>query len=371
MLNLSQNPYCNILCKTCNHKNLSYLESINQKYNFAVYKLDEFAEIEPIITPDFDKILNYREKILLKSEFDPLLGWKIGTIRNKQVVDIDTCPIHKNFINQTISLLKSKLPNPESFPLAFYAQNGKQLILVLKTNQSPNLSWIDEKLIDKLKSLGIEALWLHLNPSTGKKVFNKTYWKLVFGNKISQDSENHYYGHLSFSQLLPKLVEKANSSTIDFFNPKLNDIFIDLYCGTGKMSLKMSKKTLLSIGIEISGNAIDCAILNSPKTIFLRGTSTQRIPQIKALIEDHKKNNSQILLYLNPPRTGIGEELINQIFNKINPDKIAYLSCSQGTLSKDLKYFKSLNYVVKRIQNFDFFPFTKHFETLVFITKKY
>ena len=47
------------------------------------------------------------------------------------------------------------------------------------------------------------------------------------------------------------------------------------------------------------------------------------------------------------------------------PDKLAYLSCSAGTLRRDLEIAASAGYQIKRIIPFDFFPQTHHVECLV------
>ncbi|MDD3708601.1 MAG: hypothetical protein PHR17_10130 [Aminobacterium sp.] len=43
---------------------------------------------------------------------------------------------------------------------------------------------------------------------------------------------------------------------------------------------------------------------------------------------------------------------------------MAYLSCSAGTLARDLLYLEEKGYEVKHITPYDFFPNTYHVETL-------
>ena len=47
------------------------------------------------------------------------------------------------------------------------------------------------------------------------------------------------------------------------------------------------------------------------------------------------------------------------------PERIAYLSCSAGTLSRNLAVLTESGYGVERITPYDFFPGTRHVETLV------
>lgn len=49
------------------------------------------------------------------------------------------------------------------------------------------------------------------------------------------------------------------------------------------------------------------------------------------------------------------------------PARIAYLSCSAGTLQRDLDFFEACGYRVCRIIPYDFFPWTAHVECLALI----
>jgi 23S rRNA (uracil747-C5)-methyltransferase len=72
------------------------------------------------------------------------------------------------------------------------------------------------------------------------------------------------------------------------------------------------------------------------------------------------------LVIINPPRRGLGEGtelLLNNL-----PEHILYSSCSIETLSADLKKMAS-HYQVKRVQLFDMFPHTSHFETLIWLER--
>jgi len=44
--------------------------------------------------------------------------------------------------------------------------------------------------------------------------------------------------------------------------------------------------------------------------------------------------------------------------------RLAYLSCSAGTLARDLSVLEAAGYRVTGIEPYDFFPLTHHVETL-------
>ena len=52
---------------------------------------------------------------------------------------------------------------------------------------------------------------------------------------------------------------------------------------------------------------------------------------------------------------------------ELRPARIAYLSCSAGTLARDLAMLESAGYAVVRIHPYDFFPLTHHVEALALL----
>lgn len=75
----------------------------------------------------------------------------------------------------------------------------------------------------------------------------------------------------------------------------------------------------------------------------------------------------KILAYANPPRTGLEAAVREWLAAELQPEKIAYLSCSAGTLYRDLVFLTNHGFEIKRIIPYDFFPQTLHVETLALI----
>jgi tRNA/tmRNA/rRNA uracil-C5-methylase (TrmA/RlmC/RlmD family) len=139
---------------------------------------------------------------------------------------------------------------------------------------------------------------------------------------------------------------------------------IDLYCGNGSTLRRWSKAGAPAVGVELDGTACECAALNNPGTEVLRGTCAQRIPQLEDWTAQAQRANRTRLLYLNPPRTGLESPLHGWISSRYRPARIAYLSCSAGTLGRDLARLCEAGYRVARLTPYDFFPHTYHVETL-------
>jgi 23S rRNA (uracil747-C5)-methyltransferase len=70
---------------------------------------------------------------------------------------------------------------------------------------------------------------------------------------------------------------------------------------------------------------------------------------------------------VNPPRRGIGRELCDYL-SRMAPPFIIYSSCNAQTMAKDIARLPG--YRVERVQLFDMFPHTAHYEVLTLLVRE-
>lgn len=358
---------CNPRCPGCAHRTLSAQQSETQKQNWLQYKLAPWQDVlSPLQTVTGEARWNYREKVRLNvARLDG--QWQFGMIRRDELIPIPNCPVHTPSVRAVVRLLSKVLPASDNFPLAYYCQAGTQATLILKTQTLPDLSWLDQTTEQNWAATGLEGLWLHLHAAAGKRLFAKNGWHLLWGKPRSYDDENLLYGPTAFQQLIPSIYQQALDEAEDFFSPSPNDAVVDLYCGNGTSLRRWLSHDTHTAGVELSGEAVECAQHNASGAIILRGKCQHRIPQLDQWLQETKVN--QRLLYVNPPRTGIETEVLDWITDSFQPTRIAYLSCSAGTLRRDLDQLCIAGgYQVERITPYDFFPQTYHVETLVLLS---
>ncbi len=230
----------------------------------------------------------------------------------------------------------------------------------------PRTDWVQKDLYERLAAIGMEGLWLHLHPSAGRRLFAKRGWHLLWGSPRSVDPRGLVYGPTGFQQLIPTLYELALDEAEGFLSPDNGDSVVDLYSGTGTTLARWKKAGCRTIGVEVSGESVECARLNAPGTIVLRGTCANRLPQLREWIVLGSSAGKR-RLYVNPPRTGLEPEVLEWVAGELVPDRIAYLSCSAGTLRRDLDTLVGSGYRVVNITPYDFFPQTHHVETLALL----
>jgi tRNA/tmRNA/rRNA uracil-C5-methylase (TrmA/RlmC/RlmD family) len=66
---------------------------------------------------------------------------------------------------------------------------------------------------------------------------------------------------------------------------------------------------------------------------------------------------------------GLEPEVLGWLSEKLRPEALAYLSCSAGTLARDLSVLQNSGYSVRRIIPYDFFPQTPHVEALALVER--
>ncbi|MBN1567325.1 MAG: class I SAM-dependent RNA methyltransferase [Acidobacteria bacterium] len=143
---------------------------------------------------------------------------------------------------------------------------------------------------------------------------------------------------------------------------------LDLYSGVGLFSLPLARQFKNVVAVEnspsscrlCSSNA-KAAGLNNIQVVSADAASWMQAGECA-------QSDPFDLIVLDPPRTGAGCEVMEQI-RKLAPKTILYVSCDPQTLSRDLAMISPEDYRIDFIQGLDMFPQTFHFETVVRLTK--
>lgn len=117
-------------------------------------------------------------------------------------------------------------------------------------------------------------------------------------------------------------------------------------------------------GIEISASAIESAT-KSAATLALERVRFISLDSAKFALNEN--GTPPDLVIVNPPRRGIGQSLA-EFLNNLGSTYLIYSSCNAQSMAKD---FESLtHYELCKVQLFDMFAHTSHYETLTLLIKK-
>lgn len=138
---------------------------------------------------------------------------------------------------------------------------------------------------------------------------------------------------------------------------------LDLYSGTGTISIYLSGSAGEVIGIEIAESAVkdalrNCQINQAANCRFIRGDIKTALSQVSVKPD---------VMIIDPPRVGVHKDVIAQVL-EMAPAKIVYVSCNPATMARDLEMIKN-DYRLIEVQPVDMFPHTFHIESVARLEK--
>lgn len=172
----------------------------------------------------------------------------------------------------------------------------------------------------------------------------------------------------SFYQVNPQQAERLYSYAIDAAQLTENDSILDAYSGTGTIGIIASDRVKSVQGIEYNQAAVRDAVQNCLLNGITKNVAFNRGDAGEYLWERARKGVRFDAVLMDPARAGADKQFLRAL-NAIRPERVVYISCDPVSLARDLR-FLSRNYDIKDIQPFDMFPFTRHVETVVVMSRK-
>ena len=142
---------------------------------------------------------------------------------------------------------------------------------------------------------------------------------------------------------------------------------LDLYCGTGTITLCLARHAKKAVGVEIIPQAIEDAKFNAAQN----GMDNAEFycmdagAAAKLLAERGEKPN---VIVVDPPRKGVSADVIEAIAT-MQPQRVVYVSCDPATLARDVKLLTEKGYTLRSAEAVDLFPKCAHIETICLLSK--
>ena len=208
-----------------------------------------------------------------------------------------------------------------------------------------------------------ECLWgtaelterLHL--PGGKRLEFGIHPRAFFQTNTLQ-SEVLYSTVLKAARLHPEQTSATRPSTI-----------IDLYCGTGTISLCLAPYAESVIGVERQPDAVANARRNAERNSLDNVTFVEG--DVGHVLEEDGKlaGVESELTIVDPPRGGLQEHAIEQL-SALAPSQLVYVSCNPDTLAENIAELNDrVGYRVGKVQPIDMFPQTEHIECVARLTR--
>lgn len=141
-----------------------------------------------------------------------------------------------------------------------------------------------------------------------------------------------------------------------------DETVVDLYSGTGAISLGLAQRCRHVYGIEVAQAAVADAVRNARANgigncTFLAGEVRHVLP---ALVRDGVRAE---VVVADPPRAGFHPKALAALV-ALGPARLVYVSCNPATLARDVGDLLRQGYRLEWVQPVDMFPQTPHIEAV-------
>ena len=369
-------------CGGCDFQHMTYTEELwakRQRVQDALTRLGGTElRVEEILGAK--NPANYRNK----SQYPVGANGDIGFFqaRTHKVVPIDRCMIQTEVSDRTAGAVREWM---KKYKIAAYDertekgfvrhvyvrvnQKGESLCcVVINGKQVPR----EPELAALIQAAAPKTVGVVLNSNTrrGNVILGDQY-RTIWGQNFLMDTLCGLEFKLSvpsFYQVNRDQAEVLYGKALEFAGLTGQETVLDLYCGTGTITLCLARQAKRAIGAEIVEPAIrdarENAERNGVKNVeFFCGDSAEIAEKLE---RDGLKPD---VITVDPPRKGLAPEVIASVAG-MGPERVVYVSCDPATLGRDVKIFAGFGYQAVRACAVDMFPGTRHVESVILLVRE-
>ena len=255
----------------------------------------------------------------------------------------------------------------------------------------------EQRLVNTLRREipGLASVVLSVNTKNTNVVLGEEI-RTLWGEPFIEDQLCGFTFRLSphsFYQVNHDQAQRLYAKAVELAALHGTETVLDLYCGTGTITLALSREAGRAIGVEVIPQAIEDAKENALRNgvqnveFFCAdaGEAAQRFASQASGIGDQAfgdekavtghlspvtaHGSSPDVILVDPPRKGLAPEVIDAVVT-MAPKRVVYVSCDPATLARDVKLFSERGYSLSHAEAFDLFPRTFHVETVVQLVRK-
>ncbi len=368
-------------CGGCDFQHLSYPEELRAKRRRVQDALTRLGGADIQV----EEILGAREPTHYrnKSQYPVGADGSIGfyRARSHEVVPVSRCLIQSEVSDRTAGAVGDWM---RRYKISAYDEStGKGLVrhiyvrvnaageslccVVANGKQLPR----EPELAALIQAAAPRTVGVVLNTNTrpGNVVLGDRY-RTLWGRDFLMDTLCGLEFKLSvpsFYQVNRAQAEALYGKALAFVGLTGRETVLDLYCGTGTITLCLARRARRAIGAEIVPPAVEDARENAARNgienaEFFCGDAAA----VAARLETEGLRPDVVTV--DPPRKGLSPAVIASIAG-MAPDRVVYVSCDPATLGRDVKLFAGFGYRADRACAVDMFPGTRHVEAVVLLQR--
>lgn len=365
-------------CRSCQWIEQPMDAQLTAKMNDLHQLLAEIPVAEwcaPVSGPE-QAFRNKAKMVVSGSVEKPLLGM---LHRDGTPVDLTDCPLYPASFAPVFEALKPFIGRAGLTPYNVARKRGELKYLLLTESQFDGGMMLrivlrSEEKLDRLRALlpDLQAALPQLKVITAN--IQPVHMAIMEGEREIWLTEQRALAEnfngvplwirpQSFFQTNPVVAAGLYATARDWVRALPVQHMWDLFCGVGGFGLHCATPEMKLTGIEIAPEAIASA-KQSAEMLGLRDVHFQALDSTQFATGQQATPD---LVVVNPPRRGIGSALCDYL-NQMAPPYILYSSCNAQSMAKDIQQLP--DYQATRVQLFDMFPHTAHYEVLTLLVRR-
>ena len=374
------------LCGGCALRHMDYEEELRFKSGKVFDALTRLggAELERVPILGAEEIDRYRNKALYpvgERNGAPVAGFYRA--RSHEVVPVERCLLQARHAdaakNAVLAWMKQyRVPvydeaRHKGLVRHIYVRSafgtGEVLVCVVANGKKlPH----EEELVSAIRAAvpEVKSIVLAVNENITNVVLGAEYRTLWGADAIGDTLLGLTFrlSPRSFYQVNRAQAQRLYELALDFADLKKTDVALDLYCGTGTITLLLAQKCGRAVGVEVVEEAIADARENARRN-GIENAEFYCADAGEAAKRFAGEGVTPDVITVDPPRKGLAPEVIEAIA-QMSPARVVYVSCDPATLGRDVKLLTGHGYKLQAAQAVDLFPRTPHVETVVCLNNK-
>lgn len=216
---------------------------------------------------------------------------------------------------------------------------------------------------------GITTIEFSPNMKKGNTVLGTSFVPL-YGDGTITDTLCGLQFRLSapaFYQVNHAQAERLYEKAVSYAGLTGSQTVLDLYCGTGTITLCLARHAGKAVGVEIVPQAIEDAKYNAAQNGMDNAAFYCMDAGAAAKMFAEQGTRPDVIV-VDPPRKGVSRDVIDAIA-AMEPARVVYVSCDAATLARDVKLLTAAGYRLQKAEAVDLFPRCAHVETVCLLSK--
>ena len=386
-------------CGGCTFQNLEYEQQIIAKelqVQDVFRRIGGFKDVACDSIVKCDDIFHYRNKMeftFSNQEYVPesdkerepsefALGLHAPG-RWDKILNINECHIQTEIANEILTSIKELTKDLEPYNIREHtgflrhamirvaANTNEIMVNIITSRDDPDiLSPIADALLSQFPNISSIV-----NNITTRKAGVSTgeHQIILHGNENIVEKLGEYEFMISadsFFQTNTKQAEKLYDIILEESALTGTEIVYDLFCGTGSISLYLSKQAKMVYGFELVPSAVQDAIQNAihnkVKNAWFFGGNLENLFRENTEAKDLE---SPDVIVVDPPRAGLHAKTVEDLLEK-SPKRIVYVSCNPASQARDVALLCNEKYNLIKLRPVDMFPHTPHVENVATLVLK-